>query len=423
MYYFLEVIKFITCYAWIWMFPVIIFMFMKIYKEKDEEVYESNLVLKMIGFYILGGFNFSLNGIISIPILLPLGYCIYHFFMKDNERSNKVVKYKCAVFGVIMLYVGFLNGLIYNSLEYRDYRIKNYSANVRDIKDEWNYIKEKLHLDDNNMLEEFRISYDKDDKIQNVHYNFINENENKYFVVSDDLEGRYHVQVQKYRDDQSGPTWGWFDDDYRNINVDEFMKIISNIEFAKSPLEENKNIATYDVVYSAYDSTTASDEYENSIAYIIESEDGSVYRKAKRRELPLVGSKINYIPMKRVTEGHTESVSNDCYLLFPSYGNMLIKDSTEKLTIYNLKEDKFLEVYSEDNTFYDVYNYLDTESWEEIEKSEVKESPYLIIKDDSETTITIYEKSNYAVYEDKDGTAYFRVNDYSMENLRMIKYQ
>lgn len=102
---------------------------------------------------------------------------------------------------------------------------------------------------------------------------------------------------------------------------------------------------------------------------------------------------------------------------------MLIKDSTEKLTIENVKKDKFLEIYSEGNTFYDVYYYLDTESWEEIDKSEVEESPYLIIKDDCDTTITIYEKDNYAVYEDKDGTAYFRVSDYSMDNLQMIKYQ
>ncbi|MGL5347032.1 MAG: hypothetical protein ACRDA3_06750 [Peptostreptococcaceae bacterium] len=71
-----------------------------------------------------------INGFLAFPIVIPIGFIIYNFGMRNKERINKTTKHKCAVLGISILAVGFVNGFIYNTLEYRSYSIKNYNANV-----------------------------------------------------------------------------------------------------------------------------------------------------------------------------------------------------------------------------------------------------------------------------------------------------
>ncbi|MBT2691129.1 hypothetical protein J7I93_23630 [Bacillus sp. ISL-47] len=63
-------------------------------REEDEHL----LFLKLLGYYLLGSFNFSLNGLV-----LPVGFVI-SLFLKPQQ--NKSVKRGAAIFGLIMMILG-----------------------------------------------------------------------------------------------------------------------------------------------------------------------------------------------------------------------------------------------------------------------------------------------------------------------------
>lgn len=76
---------------------LVIILLTLIYKKREED--ENYLVLKLIGYFFLGTFNFNLNGII-----IPIGIIIYFAFMRP--AMNPLAKRYAAVFGVIMMVIG-----------------------------------------------------------------------------------------------------------------------------------------------------------------------------------------------------------------------------------------------------------------------------------------------------------------------------
>lgn len=64
-------------------------------KRKEEE---ELLVLKLIGYYLLGSFNFNINGIV-LPVGFFISLCL-------KPQKNKSVKRGAAIFGLAMLILG-----------------------------------------------------------------------------------------------------------------------------------------------------------------------------------------------------------------------------------------------------------------------------------------------------------------------------
>lgn len=67
-----------------------------LFRSRKEE--EEHLVLKLIGYYLLGTFTFSFNGIV-----LPVGFVISLFL---NPRQNRSVKRVSAIFGLVIMLLG-----------------------------------------------------------------------------------------------------------------------------------------------------------------------------------------------------------------------------------------------------------------------------------------------------------------------------
>ena len=89
-----------------------------IYSKKETE--EKYLVLKIIGFYLLGGFRtvFSLG---SISIIIPIGFFMYLMIFKSKyNRVNYKIKDRAVVIGLVMIYISLLSNKIYELVEYRD---------------------------------------------------------------------------------------------------------------------------------------------------------------------------------------------------------------------------------------------------------------------------------------------------------------
>ncbi|QNK57531.1 hypothetical protein [Paenibacillus sp. PAMC21692] len=67
-----------------------------LYNNREQE--EELLALKLVGYYLLGTFFFSINGLV-----LPIGFVI-SLFMRPSQ--NRGVKRGSAIFGLVLMIIG-----------------------------------------------------------------------------------------------------------------------------------------------------------------------------------------------------------------------------------------------------------------------------------------------------------------------------
>lgn len=223
----------------IWQYVGIVIMIVaiiglvKIHKCKEED--EEYLVLKIIGFYILGSFSFNFNITEFMYIFVPIGFFVYYIFMEHKERKNKVLKNKCAKWGLIILIISFvsnnLNGIM-NHFEYRDINI-NSTGNIKDLSLEWKTIKSKCNIDDNVPLDGARIIYNKDGKIEDVTYFLIDYNKNKSYQVNFENEN-YHIVVNKY----DGYDYNF--NSHYDTKTENFLKVVTQISDSHKMMDYNE---------------------------------------------------------------------------------------------------------------------------------------------------------------------------------------
>ena len=223
----------------IWQYVGIVIMIVaiiglvKIHKCKEED--EEYLVLKIIGFYLLGSFSFNFNITEFMYIFVPIGFFVYYIFMEHKERKNKVLKNKCAKWGLIVLTISFvsnnLNGIM-NHFEYRDINI-NSTGNIKDLSLEWKTIKSKCNIDDNVPLDGARIIYNKDGKIEDLTYFLIDYNKNKSYQVNFENEN-YHIVGNKY----DGYDYNF--NSHYDTKTENFLKVVTQISDSHKMMDYNE---------------------------------------------------------------------------------------------------------------------------------------------------------------------------------------
>ena len=230
---FFEKLTSIWQYVGILIMIVVIIGLVKIHKCKEED--EEYLVLKMIGFYLLGSFSFNFNITEFTYIFVPIGFFVYYLFMEHKERKNKVLKNKCAKWGLIILTISFvsnnLNGIM-NHFEYRDINI-NSTGNIKDLSLEWKTIKSKCNIDDNVPLDGARIIYNKDGKIEDLTYFLIDYNKNKSYQVNFENEN-YHFVVNKY----DGYDYNF--NSHYDTKTENFLKVVTQISDSHKMMDYNE---------------------------------------------------------------------------------------------------------------------------------------------------------------------------------------
>lgn len=230
---FFEKLTSIWQYVGILIMIVVIIGLVKIHKCKEED--EEYLVLKMIGFYLLGSFSFNFNITEFMYIFVPIGFFVYYIFMEHKERKNKVLKNKCAKWGLIVLTISFvsnnLNGIM-NHFEYRDINI-NSTGNIKDLTLEWKTIKSKCNIDDNVPLDGARIIYNKDGKIEDLTYFLIDYNKNKSYQVNFENEN-YHIVVNKY----DGYDYNF--NSHYDTKTENFLKVVTQISDSHKMMDYNE---------------------------------------------------------------------------------------------------------------------------------------------------------------------------------------
>ena len=246
----------------------------KIHKLKEEE--ESYLVLKMIGFYLLGGLGFYINITEFVYLSLPIGFFLYYIFMKNKERTNKTLKNKCAIWGLIILLISCVSNGLYGigkHFEYRDINI-NATGNIKNLSSEWQTIKSKCNIDDNVPLDGARIVYNKDGKIKDLIYFIIDYNKNKSYQVNFE-DKNYRIVVDKY----DGYTYNF--NSHYDTKTEDFLKVVDHIN--TSTKDMNYNEINYEKEIN--DSNEGYDLYSVNIK-------NNKYKKIKEENLQ--GSVINH---------------------------------------------------------------------------------------------------------------------------------
>ncbi|MBO3445039.1 hypothetical protein [Clostridium sp. CCUG 7971] len=363
-----------------WIFSVVGLIY--IYTKREEN--EDNLGWKVIGFYLLGSFSLNFNTQ-SVSIILPAGFCFYYFIMRNRPRLNKITKKRVAIFGVIMLYAGVLSGVIYEKIENRNHSIITNNNSIDYIKKDWNTIKDSLNIDYSEM-KDFNLGYKKDGSIENLYYSVLG-NDKQYHITFYPEGGKYDVYADKIRNENE---MDMFDDDRVNLNTDQFMDIIENTKF-----EKYEEADSYTIKYSNHIYT---DTLEDKKIYEINYDDYSTKELISKNNIYKY-SPIVYVPMKKVSEGSSDSISVDQYLVYYNYSeeehNDIAMYEGKEIIIKDIKKD-ISKVITDSYDVGAIIKNMKDSNWVEVKDINVSLEPDLFIKDNEGNVIGLCENESFA---------------------------
>jgi hypothetical protein len=171
---------------------IIAFIFIyRRHKAEDEEL----LVLKLIGYYLLGSFRFNFNN-----LALPAGFFIYAVFF--NPQTNKPLKKAIAYLGLVAFFCGILFPFIEKSYFERQRVVNASTDNIYTIdlyKDHY-AIKQKLGISEYTRVEDFEVDFENSGNINRLSYMFITNNSNGivlYKVNYNTDKNRYTIKPTK----------------------------------------------------------------------------------------------------------------------------------------------------------------------------------------------------------------------------------
>lgn len=305
---------------------VIIGYLVHLYYKKEE--YEKYVGLKLIGFFLLGAFRleFVFNW---YPIIIPIGFLLFWFILKNKDRKNNIIKKKAAILGVAILYSTLLSNVIYDGVKYRDitFDIKNISMDT--LKNDYDTIRDELRLSWGTEILDFQLNYD-NKKITLLQI-YIEDKENNKRVDISIYNGDYLVRQSKIYENEDyfieHPINEW------ETTTEELLDIIDNIDFKKYD-----NIDTYKMIYER-------DLYgiENEKSYMIDSGNYS-YTKVPINSTIHNGSGIMYIPMERVSEGSWSSIDYEYYLTNFEISSNPVAYKDIDISIENININKSVEI-------------------------------------------------------------------------------
>ncbi|WP_195939651.1 hypothetical protein [Romboutsia sp. 1001713B170131_170501_G6] len=288
------------------------------YKKEENEKY---LALKLVGFFILGAFRleFAFNW---YPIIIPAGFLLYWFLLKNKERPNSIIKKKATILGVSILYLTILSNIIYDVADYRDMKfdIKNISMDT--LKEDYETIKNELGLSWETKIINFEVKYDNNKKIKLLDM-YIEDIEKNKFVSIGIYNGDYSVKQSKINNKDQILEHEF------NTTTEELLEIIDNIEL--------KKYDKADIYTIKYENDLS--YIENKKAYIVNLPNYSTDKLYPNSEI-INASGIMYIPMEKVSEGSWSYIDYEYYLT-----NYEISSSEEnykdlEITIENINNNK-----------------------------------------------------------------------------------
>jgi hypothetical protein len=286
-----EIVKWTTTVIFI---SCIIFI---IFKTREDE--ESNYTLKIIGYYLLGAFRFSLN-----KLHIPLGFIIYLLILRNAEKNQGGKRY-AAILGFVAFVTALIIPVISQSYYERTRYVELGTANIYEFhfQEHWKQTAEALDMDEESLatsrVEDLNIDYEKNGKIKRFRYEVTWREEGELRHASVNLdEGQKRISVRAIKISE----WLQYD---RIIDARRLFAQLDKINIKE--ITPETDFSYYGFVFGGWDNFGIRDEK----TFIIE-DDRFVPFKG---EIPVEGYWIQTFGMVQ-TSDHSYSSTDPHYYLF-----------------------------------------------------------------------------------------------------------
>lgn len=268
-----------------------IFIYRK-YKTDNEEF----LLLKLIGYFLLGSFRFNFN-----KLALPAGFIIYLVFFRP--QINKPVKKAIASLGLFVFICGLLIPVIQKSYFERQRVVNASSTNIFtiDLNRDHNAIKQKLGISEYTKIEDFDASFENSGAIKELRYTFLTK-DNKGIVL-------YNVNFSSNKNNyiiKSTKVSEWLQYD-RLINEEQFFYILNYLDLKQ--VKPQVEYPYYTVKCSGDYTSWGVKNFDNFLI----TDNG--LKKLKNEELPVSGYTFWIFGNKRTSETSYSGDSYRAYIL------------------------------------------------------------------------------------------------------------
>lgn len=405
-------------YSTLWMILCLICTILYLDTKRDKnEGKEKYVLLKIIGFCILGFINIKIN---TKPIIIiPIGFIIYYLFINKNIKRNYKIKKSACILGALVIYLGSLNSYIYKELEYRDKSIIiGQTLNLKDLRKQWEDAREKLNIDiGNEVLANMEITSDKNGNIKNMSWKtYDNVNNNKYEVEYNKNKksmNKLNFKVTEVENNLENKNSGIMPNNEHKISMFEMIDKINAIQFNDVI---NSDCIEYKIKYNQ---KLKYEEYnKNNKNYYISSydEEKCVYNLE-------LGQKIHF-PMKGniITLSDTNSKNKEFINIFIDR-NEYVDNQIESIEKLNLsiednqnskKSTSTLHIEKDNYLLNKIVNALDYYTWEEVNKDELKGKNNfknsIIISSESDVNLKIYEDYQFVHYKYNNDEIIYKCN-------------
>ncbi|MDF2724080.1 MAG: hypothetical protein K0Q59_3755, partial [Paenibacillus sp.] len=178
-------------YAAFWL-PIVLIMLFAIllgvlYRKRSQP--EKGLAFKLIGYLILGGFTFSLNG-----IRLPLGFAVYWLFFR-KAMSNRSIKHKAALLGLLLYASQLMMPKIADVLasQPRDTVIRNISMEQLGLNGVWRMVAAQAPVSSQARLLSYETVVSSDAEVKELAFHLVDRDDKGRYIHT---EATYDVAAQ-----------------------------------------------------------------------------------------------------------------------------------------------------------------------------------------------------------------------------------
>jgi hypothetical protein len=158
-------------------------------RRRSAETTERGLLLKMIGFTLLGAFTFTLNG---FP--LPLGFIFYLLIFNRPSRDNRALKHTAAKAGLLLFCLSAVIGFLPDHLtRFRTIEFPATGSNIESLElmEAWKTIDK--HNEGELRLDRFDLEYGDDGTIRRLRMELFNERAIPHVNIQLDPDGNVYT--------------------------------------------------------------------------------------------------------------------------------------------------------------------------------------------------------------------------------------
>lgn len=212
--------------------------------KRYKDTHESNYVIKIIGYYLLGLFRLSINA-----LHLPIGFIVFLVFLNRSKKNTYAKRY-AAVIGVATFLLTiipsvYITNVVHGRDRYMDF--KNQTIYEIEMTYMWEQVTDILgvtqYSPEQMYLSKLDIAFNNTDgQITSMFFEAFVMHEDTERITGNLLSGRGEVVLQKTRLDHNNIG-------ERPFGANKFFDWFDNVDFTF--LKENNPGQSYNILYDA----------------------------------------------------------------------------------------------------------------------------------------------------------------------------